>query len=323
MARGAGLSLPKSFAGAAGRTQDIQSRIDAACLQGGGVVELPAGKLPVLPLVLRSGVILRGAGRGATNLISIGAEKGSAATLAPGPIRYAGLQSLTISRWDGGCHTGLDFVSQPALSGKPHGGLWWSDFRDIEILGFDCGLRLEGGQGNYLLPHQFNSFERVYVRGTGVQASVQIHGQVNQIRFRDSMFELDRTRVTSGLPMIEIIVSAPDPAPAPKLILFDQCTFQESGTALNVSKVQGLTISSSWFENDGTAVSAADTIGLVIDSCRFANAGSNGPAVRLTGKSQASIKNSVFAGAKTFSGVKVDADSVVSDNNIAIWGAKL
>jgi hypothetical protein len=323
VAKGVGLGPTKGMADAQARTFDIQHRIDVAAAQGGGVINLPSGRLPVLPFVLKSGVILRGTGKGATNLVCVGSGTDAAVSLGAGPIRYAGLQSLSITNDSRNCGIGLKFVSQPSASGKAHGGLWWSAFSDLEILGFDCGLSLEGGGGNFLLPHQFVTFERIYIRGTGAASSVQLKGQVNQVRFRDSMFELDRQASKSKFSMIDISEASSRGDPAPKVITFDQCTFQQAAVALSASRVQGLQISSSWFENNGISVTVSDTIGLSIEGCRFANAGDMGAAVQLLGRSQGSEKNNVYAGEKTQSSLKIDGASRLSTDSVAVWGAKL
>lgn len=320
---GRGVDARPASSAASAFTGRLQSLINARFAAGGGVVDIPAGQNSLLPISLPSGVVLKGAGRGATKLAYVGPANIPAVTIANGPIEYIGIHALTLQRADQAGGVGLDFTGKSSPTGKPHGGLWWSNFSDIEVLDFDCGLNLRGGGADFMIPNQFVSFDRVYVRGSGTQATVSILGQSNQIRFRDSMFECRKGAPANRLPLVEMGPTSND-SPAPKLVLFDQCTFQEGGVAISATKVQGLAIRSSWFENNGLSVTVQETAGLEVRGNRFANAGSKGVAIATDASSTATVEDNVFAGKETPKSVSSGDDAKVKQSgNVAVWGAKL
>jgi hypothetical protein len=118
---------------AADCTETLNTAIGVAAARGGGYVNLPAGSFPINPITLPEGVVLRGARRSATVLLSQTAD--AVAVLIDGD--GAGLMDLIL---DGvivpsGSY-GVDAVNHVSIV-----------FEDVEIRRFDTGLRLRGGTG--------------------------------------------------------------------------------------------------------------------------------------------------------------------------------
>lgn len=302
-------------------TLALQSAIDDLSRAKGGVISLSAGMQEVLPFTLRDSVIIRGAGRGASQLLGIGPLDGPLVTLAAGPQRYVGLESLSLAaKQPSPDSIGLLFESAAAPAGKPHGGLWWSRFADLEIRGYGHGLVLLGGIRDYLLPHQFITFERIFISGPGT--AIRIDGQVNQTRFRDCMF--GRTGEALDSALIALGNAPVTGNNVPKLLTFEQCTIQGVELAINAAGLHGLNVEGSWFENNGVSIQAAATTGLVVRGCRFANAGASGAAIMVDDLTGGVVENNVFAGPSTKAAVGgTGTGNLVATNNYAIWGGKI
>lgn len=141
---------------------DIQAAIDALGTQG-GVVNIPCGQHPNgnLPLRLRTGVILRGEGRGCTIIPPI----------ANSPIRIynVGLADVTVS------------IALGTTSGY---GIDWRNvtlghIEDVHVSGFAYGLIMTG-------PTYYNNIEDLSVAATNT--AVEISNGANQNIFNGGKF---------------------------------------------------------------------------------------------------------------------------------------
>ncbi|MBD3816213.1 MAG: hypothetical protein IE913_07145 [Halothiobacillus sp.] len=300
-------------------TKDLQSQIDACNARGGGIVAIPEGRNGFTQLKLRSNVKLRGSGQRASNLVALAEPHTPAFVMAEGPVLHVSMANMSIWRGDGGSKTAFELIARSALQGKPHGGLWHSLFSDIELIGFDLGISLQGGADGYMLPHQFLSFERMAVLGNGTNSAVQLYGQVNQARFRDCMFDtLDKSETKTAVIDLGKLGEGDN---SPKLTSFDQCTFQHNSLAIHARDAQSINICNSWFENNGTAILADSCLAIDVRTCRFANSGPQG-VVRNIGGSEVSLEHCIFAGAKSAKpSVTEGVGKTELRSNRSIWGA--
>jgi hypothetical protein len=114
-------------------TATLNAAIGAAAGQGGGRVLLPAVSITITTLILSAGVVLVGAGRGVTTLVS---QEGQAVITTSG--EGAGLEHLTLD--------GVTLVS--GSIGFYAESMDRRILNDVEIKRFDTGLKALGGTKN-------------------------------------------------------------------------------------------------------------------------------------------------------------------------------
>ena len=72
-----------------------------------------------------------------------------------------------------------------------HGGLWYSEFRDVRFSNFNYGVWTRGGYtiNNYQRPIQFVTFDKVFIQVTTGGEALRMTGQHGQIEFRGGSAE--------------------------------------------------------------------------------------------------------------------------------------
>jgi hypothetical protein len=117
------------------------------------------------------------------------------------------------------------------------GGLWHSEFDDLNILGF-CGnskthgiMRFDAtAAGRPPAINQYNTFRNIEVyRGTGCGPDLEIHGFAGQMKFVDGHYD-SQPGVTTGT---NILISDVSNSLFPFNIIFDNVTIQGGDIAVN------------------------------------------------------------------------------------------
>jgi len=326
-----GLSL-LDVAPAAGELQDntdsFASAIDFAYRNALGTLFIPAGTFPLRKLVLRDTVKIVGSGRNATVLQSLPSSEPGLVVLDDGPVRYSGLTGLTLQ---GGAAGKANNPAQWAIwlkgaakvgQDKAHGGLWWSEFRDLSIQTFDNGIFLNGGGKSYLLPNQFLTFSNIicYAVSAATGRTLKIVGQNAQILFQQIQF--DFLGGASATTSVQVGGESPD-AINPSIVHFDVCTFQNALQAVSVRGAQNVAFTSCWFESDGGGIVAMESaVGISIANSRFANTGFAMGAVNFSDNSTGTVIGNVFAGTRTNKTILVaNGAQVVQMGNTLTMGA--
>jgi hypothetical protein len=309
-------------------TDSFANAIDYASRNGLGTLFVPAGIFPLRKLVLRDSVKIVGAGRNATVLQALPSAEPGLVVLDGGPVRYSGLSGLTLRggvpdkatnpgqwamRLQGSAKEGLD---------KPHGGLWWSEVRDLAILSFDNGIFLNGGGKSYLLPNQFLTFSNIicYAIAAAAGRTLKIVGQNAQILFQQVQF--DFMGGAAATTSVQVGGDSPD-AINPSIVHFDVCTFQSARQAVSVRGAQNVAFTSCWFESNGGGIVALENAaGISIANSRFANTGDAMGAINFSPKTTGTVISNIFAGVRTSKTVVVgDSAQVVQIGNFSILGA--
>ncbi len=269
-------ALQQSVAG--NSTAWLQGAIDAAAQKGGGKIEVPSGTYACGPVVLRSGVVVEGAGVDATRFVPLTGSGGPIFIIDDGPVTHVGLRSLSLISGSSSTEAPVGgAIEAKARSSGTHndGGLWWSDFSDLKIQGFSIGISLKGGVDDYYHPNQFVTFNRVLIFLPKAKNAValQLSGQTEHIAFNGCQFEGVGRDSGQRLVLIPPQVNGNGPI----LLTFRDCTFQNAASALEVEHVEQITVSESWFENLGRICFAGPSAKMVmIQRSRFANARGSG-----------------------------------------------
>jgi hypothetical protein len=307
-------------------TAAFANAIEIAHEQRLGTVWIPAGRYPLRTVQLRDAVVIRGAGRDATVLEALRGDEVALVTIAPGPVRYTGLVGLSLrggqrEKANNPRQWAIRLVASPAPVGYPHGGMWNSCFSDIEIMDFDRGIALEGGEEGYLLPHQFFSMRDMVVdlAGSAIGPHLEMTGQVAQGLFQQCLF--DSARAVDG-PAIHL-GSRSTGQHAPCLHHFDICTVQSAQLGFLMEGAQNVTISNCWFENDRSGVKIGPhSYGINLTGNRFANAADAAPAIEYADDTTGTIQGNLFAGVRTRQQMRISMNARVSnDQGTSIWGA--
>jgi hypothetical protein len=119
------------------------------------------------------------------------------------------------------------------------GGLWHSEFDDLNILGFCGNSRTHGimwfdasAAGSPPTINQFNTFRNIEVyRGTGCGPDLEIHGFAGQMKFVDGHYD-SQPHVTTGT---DIVISDVSNSLFPFNIIFDNVTIQGGDIAVNTA----------------------------------------------------------------------------------------
>jgi hypothetical protein len=307
-------------------TAAFAKAIEIAHEQRVGTLWIPAGHYPLRTVQLRDAVVIRGAGRDATVLEALHGDDVALVTLAPGPVRYTGLVGLSLrggrrEKANNPRQWAIRLVASPAPVGHPHGGMWNSCFSDVEIMDFDRGIALEGGEEGYLLPHQFFSMSNMVVdlAESAVGPHLEMTGQVAQGLFQQCLF--DSAAAVDG-PAIHL-GSRSTGQLTPCLHHFDLCTVQSAQLGFLIEGAQNVSISNCWFENDGSGVKIdRDSCGINLTGNRFANAADAAPAIEYADGTTGMIQGNLFAGDRTRQQMRISVNAKVSsDQGTSIWGA--
>jgi hypothetical protein len=190
--------------------------------KGGGWVRYPAGSYPHTKMVKQHGVSWMGDGSSVTyittlastsavpyGLIEVEAGAVSSSHMIGMHIMgsaVAGFAQATVNATQWGMYAKAQWDAT-----YQHGGLWYSEFRDVRFSNFNYGVWTRGGYtiNNYKRPIQFVTFDKVFIQVPTGGEALRMTGQHGQIEFRGGSAE-GRDGVVAAL-CINIGMD-PDPA---------------------------------------------------------------------------------------------------------------
>jgi len=204
---------------------------------------LPAGKTFVNQVVLRNSMKIFGMGSGGFTQQSILQSCATCTTtdvfVLGGSTAVTSVELRGFRIYGSGGSSGSSNQSAISLIAQVNGGgLWWSQFRDLNILGF-CGsggssgvIRLDGSAGGSPPAiNQFNKFVAIEAyRPTGCGPVVQIHGFAGQNTFRDSHFD-SNSGVTTGT---DVVIDDVSSSLFPFNQIFDNVTTQAGALGYSI-----------------------------------------------------------------------------------------
>ncbi len=295
-------------------TDDADAGGDGACLidPGGKTVLLLLGPTTytVSQIALRNSFYLLGMGSGGFAQQTILQSCSTCSTTdmfvlgGSGPVAGVHLQGFRI--YGAGGASGKTAQSAIAMLAQTNGGgLWHSEFDDLNILGF-CGnsrthgiMRFDGSTGGSPPAiNQFNTFRNIEVyRGKGCGPDLEIHGFAGQMKFVDGHYD-SQPNVTTGT---DILISDVSNSLFPFNIIFDNITIQGGDIAVNTAGCNVCTFFQTHMEAVGGAwkidAGAGATTQLYIFGSQLnGNVGVNSGKGYIVNLSAASTKASVVFG---------------------------
>ena len=272
-------------------TDTIQKAIDWS--QANGVPVGQSGTFNVDGLVIRDGARIVNPGSRRTLFKPIAVPTAAAAILLDsGPVQHAELSGLTLDMSDdtSGQH-GIYLRAVPTLvDGVIQGGLWYSRFRDIQIVGctgesfwLRGGGNLGGDPAAFAGPHQFLKLERVIIiHGSATTRALRISGQVGQVGYdEDCEFDLDPALGGGGTNiLIERDVNDDGTNRsdmAPYTHLFKGVTVQNNDRGVTIERATSIHFLGGHFENVIEGVlNRVSAYGNIVEGVEFANCGYRG-----------------------------------------------
>ncbi len=263
--------------GVANDTAAIQAAIDAVYAAGGGTVFFPPKTFAVTSLTRKSFVRLKGAGQRKTKLLALSSASTGLLATDIGPVLYAHIEDMSI--W-GGNGTPVNagqwgiYSASTAIATPPyHGGEWYSNHKNLEILYFDNGIWYKGGYTNTLLPVQFVTHENVNIsRYSDTGNSLKLTGQVGQ--FTDINGKYDGKTTGLGINILISLDTGSNPA---YTLNFIGTTSQKALHAYNIKYGFVVNIIGNNFEELHKAILVEQSSKCVnIQRSKFANAGTDG-----------------------------------------------
>jgi hypothetical protein len=170
--------------------------------QGGGWVRYPAGSYPHTKMVKQHGVSWMGDGSSVTyittlastsavpyGLIEVEAGAVSSSHMIGMHVMgsaVAGFAQATVNATQWGMYAKAQWDAT-----YQHGGLWYSEFRDVRFSNFNYGVWTRGGYtiNNYKRPIQFVTFDKVFIQVPTGGEALRMTGQHGQIEFRGGSAE--------------------------------------------------------------------------------------------------------------------------------------
>lgn len=179
--------------------------------KGGGWIRYPTGGYPHTKMVKQHGVSWVGDGSSVTYIT----------TLAVGTTGDFGMVEVEPGAVSSSHIVGMHFMgsqvagfAQPTVNANQwgmyakaqwdatyqHGGLWYSEFRDVRFSNFNKGVWTRGGYtiNNYQRPIQFLTFDKVFIQVPTGGEALRMTGQHGQIEFRGGSAE-GRDSVVAGI----------------------------------------------------------------------------------------------------------------------------
>ncbi len=171
-------------------TTDDTTAMQAA-INTGRVVSPPKGNYLLSSITLNSRAPIIAEGRSQVTFTSkTGSGAAGMVVLPVGPTIYSGIEGVAFvgaGAGNVGQHCWY-FNAQASLSSPFDGGIWYSIFKSCTISGFDghC-IWLRAGPSNFLLPIQFNTFDKIYAlrASNSTSRSLLMTGQVQSNTFGD------------------------------------------------------------------------------------------------------------------------------------------
>jgi len=278
------------FFGAFGRngdyTANIQAAIDFAALNSisytndsiikGATVFIPNGDYSISSLLLKNKVSVLGESLEETRLHCNGLGSATGMfEIERGPV-FVNVSNLHCLG-EGTSKTCFYFEakgSDPANPNTTTGGMWYSNFKNIQIKLFKGdGVVLKGG-GNFLLPHQFNVFENVRVfKNSDYTHALKMIGQCGQHTFLNCQFDGFYNADTATYSRGHNVYIQNSTLVTTAVASFINSTFQDANYGIYLEYAENVTIDNCWFENLGVAVTTRPNCKAVtITNSRFANA---------------------------------------------------
>ena len=170
--------------------------------KGGGWIRYPAGSYPHTKMVKQHGVSWVGDGSSVTYITtkaSSSAVPYGLIEVEPGAVSsshmigmhvmgsaVAGFAQATVNPTQWGMYAKAQWDAT-----YQHGGLWYSEFRDVRFSNFNYGVWTRGGYtiNNYQRPIQFLTFDKVFIQVPTGGEALRMTGQHGQIEFRGGSAE--------------------------------------------------------------------------------------------------------------------------------------
>jgi hypothetical protein len=263
----------------------------------GTTVFIPSGNYLIDNLTIKDGVSIIG-DSSTKPVLTTTAGTGYMIEMAVGRVRtnIENLQLVGNNNSKGG------MLLEAQLDGAD-GGLWYSRFKNINILQFSGGhgLYLKGGGlgSDYKLPNQFCVFENIIIkRQTDAYNCLRLTGQNAQHVFIDCQF--DGTLTSTTYQANENVYMGYDDKFVPSHIKFITCTTQQSEIGYKLEANRNIDFDHCWFEGLGNSfdissalVDGVNTVqpqAITINNAKFANAGGFGGLTATNDKTQPVIK---------------------------------
>ncbi len=264
-------------------TSKIQAAIDHCFSRGGGFVDFDA-KTYQGEVVLKSGVKLRGQGHNSLTTLQAPSVQGQSAVVRvidAGPIVDIGMFDMRLS---GNGHVGQHgfyAVSTPRTVAPFDGGVWYSNFSTLDIVGFDgSSMWFRGGTSDYLLPMQFCNFYNLLITmgsSNGTRA-MKMTGQNGQMNFYGGAMQGPGRLAAGGGLLCEVgrdggLEDAAVGAIQPYSVNFFGTTFEQAPRGIVFDSAFGCSLVSAYLEEMKYAVRVkSSAFGIEVRGGRFGNA---------------------------------------------------
>ena len=174
-----------------------------------------------------------------------------------GPVHNAEISSLTLSGVPGANQRAIYLNAQ--RSGPPafHGGLWFSQFRNLKIVNFlGDNITIRGSQDEWWGPMQWLTWENVIVwRPNDTQHyALKITGETGQIRFVNCQFDSNSSAPPPRNGVGVFIGQEPGAKTWPVNVEFDLVTIQGWGKAAVISHADNIHFITPHFEGDDSLI---------------------------------------------------------------------
>jgi hypothetical protein len=192
---------------------------------------------------------------------------------------------------------GLHFNAIPQATPSYTGGLWYCDFFQLTIRGFNGSqiyLNCVDGSGD--MANQFLTFMNVKAFREDVSTSrcLKASGQFGQVTFIQCEFD-GKNQTTLGAINVELrsLATGNDQVYSVK---FDTCTFQSSDQAIYTYNVLAVTLDTCYFEKLNTGINCDSASYVTLNTPRFANItnAGNGYCIQSSNASHV-VANSIYS----------------------------
>lgn len=263
----------------------------------GTTLYIPSGNYLIDNLTIKDGVSIIG-DSSTKPVLTTTAGTGYMLEMSVGRVRV-NIENLQLV---GNHHTKGCMLLEAQLDGSD-GGLWYSRFKNINILQFSGGhgLYLKGGglDSDYMLPNQFCMFENIIIkRQVDDYNCLRLTGQNAQHIFINCQF--DGTLTGTTYQANENVYIGYDDKFIPSHIKFITCTTQQSEIGYKLEANRNIDFDHCWFEGLGNSLDISSAVvdgsntvqpqAITINNAKFANAGGFGGLTATNDKTQPVIK---------------------------------